>query len=257
MDREAWLGRMRDSMEAFFRAMIAATPSARAVEGDGVVATVIPVTPDRSVFNSVVYAGADGLAAAYDDLAAAYERAGVRAWTVWVPEDDARSRATLESAGHVLDAAPRAMVIDLDGYPAPDMAGIDWTTDPDTPPEVGRLNDVAYGIPTAGFEAAMGDGLVGVRSYVARLDGEPAACVSVTDHDRDAGIWAVATAPEARGRGLSTALMRQALHDAAARGCQSSTLQATKLGAPVYETVGYRDLGAIEMWERRTPAADG
>ena len=64
-------------------------------------------------------------------------------------------------------------------------------------------------------------------------------------------IWSVATAPEARGRGLSTALMRQALSDAAARGCETSTLQATKLGRPVYERVGYQDFGALQMWECR------
>jgi hypothetical protein len=45
--------------------------------------------------------------------------------------------------------------------------------------------------------------------------------------------------------------MRQALHDAALRGCETTTLQATKLGRPVYEQLGYSDLGAIEMWERR------
>ena len=61
----------------------------------------------------------------------------------------------------------------------------------------------------------------------------------------------VATLPEARGRGLAGALMAHALVDAGERGLRTSTLVATKMGRPVYERLGYRGLGALEMWERR------
>jgi hypothetical protein len=49
--------------------------------------------------------------------------------------------------------------------------------------------------------------------------------------------------------------MRRALADGRERGCEVSTLQATKLGRPVYERLGYRAFGVIEMWERRKPGA--
>ena len=52
--------------------------------------------------------------------------------------------------------------------------------------------------------------------------------------------------------GLAAALMRRALADGRARGNEVSTLQATKLGRPVYERLGYRSFGTIEMWERRS-----
>jgi hypothetical protein len=45
--------------------------------------------------------------------------------------------------------------------------------------------------------------------------------------------------------------MARALADAQDRGRLTTTLVATKLGRPVYERLGYRDFGAIEMWERR------
>jgi hypothetical protein len=32
---------------------------------------------------------------------------------------------------------------------------------------------------------------------------------------------------------------------------ETSTLIATKLGRPTYERLGFRPLGALQMWERR------
>jgi predicted GNAT family acetyltransferase len=61
----------------------------------------------------------------------------------------------------------------------------------------------------------------------------------------------VAVVPEARGQGLSGKLIAHALADAVERGRRTSTLVATKLGRPVYEKLGYRPLGVLEMWERR------
>ena len=61
----------------------------------------------------------------------------------------------------------------------------------------------------------------------------------------------VASVMPAVPNGLATALMAHALADARERGCTTSTLQATDLGRPVYERLGYRSLGEIQMWERR------
>src|ERR687898_68436 len=71
------------------------------------------------------------------------------------------------------------------------------------------------------------------------------------DDGGDAEIAWVATLPEARGRGISKQLMARAIIAAGERGRLTTTLVATKLGRPVYERIGYRDFGAIQMWERR------
>jgi GNAT superfamily N-acetyltransferase len=65
-------------------------------------------------------------------------------------------------------------------------------------------------------------------------------------------VYLVATLPEARGRGLATALVSHALREARTRGCATSSLQATARGRPVYERLGYRSIGAAQMWERRS-----
>ncbi len=64
----------------------------------------------------------------------------------------------------------------------------------------------------------------------------------------------VAVVPEARGLGIAGKLLRHALADAAERGLETSTLISTRLGRPVYERLGYREAGTLQMWEKR-PAA--
>ena len=245
--------RMLASMRVFFRPVGAATEGYRCIERDGVLATVTPAIPDRSLPNSVVYESEDALAVMLGELAEVYEEAGVRAWTVWTPSHDEATRSLLADAGHVLDANPAAMIADLAEVEPPRPG------DPEPDPEpqaadIGRINDEAYGLKDA-FAVLAGDGSADpAHSYVARLDGEAVACLGTRDHDGDCSIWEVAAVPAARGRGLVSGLMRRALADGRERGCDVSTLQATKLGQPVYERLGYREFGVIEMWERRKPA---
>jgi GNAT superfamily N-acetyltransferase len=128
----------------------------------------------------------------------------------------------------------------------------DWTDAGDLR-QVGEINDRAYGL-AGNFAAALtAPSAPGVHAYVAHHDGAAAACAVTYDRDGDCGVYMVATLPEARGRGLAGGLMTRALADAAERGCATSTLQATAAGAPLYARLGYRDLGAVQMWERRGP----
>jgi GNAT superfamily N-acetyltransferase len=250
MDDSTLFDRMLASLRAFYHAVVGAAHDSHLIDRDGVMAAVVPCTPDRSVFNGVVYQSAQDLARSLEDLAATYQEQGVRAWTVWVPKSDRESAALLERAGHRLDADPVAMALELDRFQGDPAAGVEIDPDPSIL-DVGRLNDIAYG-----YDGDFARSLAGLPEdaahlYVARLAGEPVASTAAIDHDRDCCIAFVATHPGARGRGLATALMTQALLDARDRGCTTTTLQATKMGRPVYERLGYRDLGPLQMWERR------
>ena len=250
MADEALWERMHKSMWMAFRAVPAAS-SGRSLELDGVLAGVTPAVPERSLPNSVLYETEDALAAALPTLTEAYAAAGIRAWTVWVPEHHERARAVLADAGHKLDATPTAMFADLHAVEAPRESD----PVPDSKPMLaylGRINDAAYATGDS-FRRILGDGPADSRfNYIARLEDRAVASVVSQDHGGDCSIWWVATVPEARGRGLAQGLMRRALADGRARGCEVSTLQATKLGRPVYERLGYRAFGTIEMWERRS-----
>jgi GNAT superfamily N-acetyltransferase len=249
-----WHGRMYETFAAAFAASAASVEDGRVLEPVGIFAAVNPAVSERSVFNSVLYESHDALASALDDLAAAYDEEGIQAWTVWVPEADRASARLLEEAGHVLDATPSAMVLDLDEMPEPDPGDLDWDAEA-TIEQVCAINDRAYGYEDGTFARGMGNMPEGVmRFYRARLGSKLASVVGTLELDGDCGIYWVATLPEARGRGLTSRLMHVALEEGRERGCDISTLQATKLGRPVYEALGYRDVGTLEMWERRRPS---
>jgi GNAT superfamily N-acetyltransferase len=237
-------------MRHWFRLVAGASPGARMLERHGATATVVPAAPERAVVNSVFYDDAAGLAAAYDEIAAAYAEIGA-VWTVWVPSDDEPARELLRRAGHELDATPAVMGVELSRIerPAPDALD-DWTAEGD-PVDVGPLNDRSYSFGTDSFTRALPrlprDELT---TYVARVDGRPAGCLLIVDYDRNADVELVAVVPEARGRGIAGKLLAHALADAAERGLETSTLIATNMGRPVYERLGYRQFGTLEMWER-------
>lgn len=251
-DRDGvWLSRIRESMVTAWEMITRSTEGGRALRRPGVFAAIVPLTPERSVMNSVLYSDREAMLATLEDLARAYEEAGVSAWTVWVPEADAEAAAALRRAGHVFDAEPRAMGMDLSAAEEPDLGGVEWSRDCDLL-TVGRINDAAYGYEDGTLASVIAELPADqVHPYAAHVDGEPVAVMMTIDCADDTEVAWVATTEVARGRGLATALMRQSLWDARERGQRTATLQATKLGTGVYRRVGFRDFGALEMWERR------
>jgi N-acetylglutamate synthase-like GNAT family acetyltransferase len=241
------------AMLHWYRLLGAGSEGARTFERDGVVAALVPASAQRSVVNAVVYEHPDALAAAYDEIAAAYDEIGAK-WTVWAHHGDAETTALLERAGHVLDGSPEAMAVDFAEAPPqrpPDGALADWTADGELS-DVGSINDRAYGYGGDWFSRALTrlpDGAVHI--YVVHRDGEAVGCCATTDTGSNTEVQMVAVVPEARGQGLSGKLIAHALADAVERGRRTSTLVATQLGRPVYERLGFRPLGVLEMWERR------
>jgi GNAT superfamily N-acetyltransferase len=141
---------------------------------------------------------------------------------------------------------------ELDGVERPADGSLpDWTA-AGRIADVGTVNDRSY---TFGGDS-FARGLAGfpeeeAHVYTAAEAGAPVACLIVVDDGRNADVEWVAVVPEARGRGLSGKLLAHALADAAERGAETTTLVSTRLGRPVYERLGYRPLGALQMWERR------
>jgi ribosomal protein S18 acetylase RimI-like enzyme len=250
VDDATLLARVEASLGCCYEVIAGGTEGSRLLRLDGVTAAIVPAASQRSFCNAVLYDRPQALKAALDDLAAEYEAAGVRAWTVWVRPGDGDSAALLEAAGHGLDATPQAMGMELGTFEQRASDECEIVVVDDVGP-LTAINDAAYGY-DGDFDRTLrsysGPGTV----YEAHVGGRPAAALMAYDRDGDCGIFFVATLAEARGRGLATELMKRALADARDRGCTTTTLQATKAGEPIYARLGYRALGRLEMWERRS-----
>jgi GNAT superfamily N-acetyltransferase len=246
---------MASSLQAWQRVLGNAAAGGEAFEIGGLVGSIAPIARSRSILNAV--AGPRGLgfsAGLLDEIDARYRSAGIDAWGVWVHEDDPRAGKALRDAGLVVDSRPTAMAIDL--AELADASHIDGVS-------VERCGDLAalaqvmgagYGFPseflTHGLPGLLDDG----HGWLASVDGEPASALVLVYHGGDAGVYLVATAPELRGRGAAGAALHRALLQARAEGCTTSTLQASEMGRSVYARLGYSDLGAYHLWERRRPA---
>ena len=88
----------------------------------------------------------------------------------------------------------------------------------------------------------------GLRRYLGYLDGVPVATSALVLHAGVAGIYAVATLPEARRQGIAAAMTRLPLLDAFAGGYQVGTLQASPMGYPVYQRLGFATVWGIELY---------
>ena len=237
------------NLSAFYRLLGDHSTGGMVLERDGLLAAVVPCCPNQSIVNAVLYEQADAVKAAHDELRETYAKAGVRVWRVWVPERDRTFGEWLEPAGYRLSGSPRAMALDLADAAITRVDDLRWERTEDAG-AVASLNEQAYGLPNGEFAAALKafeNGLA--RLYVAREQAEPAACAVALDAGSDCGIYAVATRPNSRGRGLASALIGNALADARDRGCTTSSLQSSTIGFPVYSRLGYRDLGPIRTWE--------
>jgi ribosomal protein S18 acetylase RimI-like enzyme len=240
------LRRAAEANAASFAAIAAASPGGRRLAQAGVSAIATPAAPERPLFNAAFGLEPGALADCYDRLAGFYAEAGVACWTAFVDPGDRDSAAALAASGHVLDGEPRMML----GM-SEDVAGADAGVELDpapTPETIAALNDRVYGYP--GSFARTLRSLAGLDAAVALAGGEPVACALAHDAGGDCHITLVATLPAHRRQGIASGLVRRLVRRGGERGCTTTSLVATRSGAPVYARLGYRDVGPVQMWER-------
>ncbi len=76
-----------------------------------------------------------------------------------------------------------------------------------------------------------------------------ATTTAVTYPAGPAWIGMVLTHPDWRGRGLARSLMNHALEQLDATGTTCQKLDATDMGRPLYRSLGFEEMFAVERWE--------
>jgi ribosomal protein S18 acetylase RimI-like enzyme len=157
-----------------------------------------------------------------------------------------------------------AMAADLDGLPSIEPAsGVTWAR-VDTADGIPDLLDVLC----AGFEvpdslrpmferalAGVASAPRHVASYLVSLDGRPASTAMAAVIDDVAGIYNVATIPEARGRGLGALATHLAMRRGGELGAKMAVLESSDMAYSLYERLGFREVGRYRVLVRRREGA--
>jgi ribosomal protein S18 acetylase RimI-like enzyme len=219
------------------------------IERPGVVASIVPAAPDSPTLNAAVALEPEEAVRHLAEIAERWRDARVRRWGIWIDGAATQTTRALRTAGLTLTASSPGMGAALESLYIPSMNGEVPQTDLKT---VGRVNDLAYGNPDQRLERTLTPLPKGaLRGFKADFQGVPAAVALAMHHDGDCGVSFVATTPEARRRGLASLVMRGTLHDARGHGCTSTTLQATEVGQRLYDSLGFRRLCDMQLWEQR------
>lgn len=78
-----------------------------------------------------------------------------------------------------------------------------------------------------------------VSMFVGYVDGRPASTSCLITTGSVAGVYWVSTLEGFRGRGIGAAISAHAIRVGQSLGCDMATLQASRMGRPVYERMGF------------------
>ena len=230
----------------------------RSLSLPGVRAFALPSRPGNLFQQQVMYESLEALVDALAPLAVWYRSQGVGAWRVPVLPGDSATAEVLERFGHRAgDAVPAMGRLLEDTEPPPPEYTL---APPQGLEEVVELNALAYGREDVGYITPwrlLPETAMHLYPLVAWEAGRALACGVAVEEAGTAGIYLVATHPEARRRGLASAVMRGLHVGARARGCTVAVLQSTVLGYSVYRSLGYRDVGAWTSWVYRAACGGG
>lgn len=92
--------------------------------------------------------------------------------------------------------------------------------------------------------------------FLAELDGRPAGTVTTCRFGRVAWVAMMLVDESLRGRGIGRSLMRHALDDLDSKGARTIRLDATPLGRPLYESLGFTAESILTRYHGVLPPAD-
>jgi hypothetical protein len=173
-----------------------------------------------------------------------------RGFSIWVRAGQAADddlAAAAEAAGfQAVYAMPEMLLGEaLATEPLPTGAELRRLSEPDDVPDFWQVAKAAYasnGFPPEVFAGYTDHSRLLAQDIVAfaiHLDGEPASIAMTIVSHRVAGIYWVGSVERARGLGLGRAVTVGATNAGFALGAEIASLQASPMGKPIYDKLGY------------------
>lgn len=173
-------------------------------------------------------------------------------WTVMPSDSPADLRTRLSAVGFAFEYDTPGMAVDLavlrDAPATPSDLSIEEVRDPGAIEVFAHMSVIGYGMPPE-LEAPLRDLLLGlpswprapIRCFLARQNGKPVATSIVVLVGGVAGIFNVATVPDARRRGIGAAVTLAALRAARDEGYRIAILESSTMGYGVYQRMGFAE----------------
>lgn len=156
---------------------------------------------------------------------------------------DPAAEAACEQLGMpYADTVPGMASLALTAPPLPPGLAIQRVTAPRELAAFSRVVAHAFGLPLRLAEGLFPPAILlepGIELFLGTAGDEPVATATLIRSGGVAGVYNVATLPGHRRRGYGEALTWQAVSAGAARGCDMAALQASEMGRPVYERMGF------------------
>ncbi len=225
-----------------WQALAATSAGARLVHTSTAVSAVFPRWAPLN--NAILRDGpsAESASVAAAQLSALYDGAGVASWALWVPSNanDFHTPDVVRAVpGMSRDTTTLVMTRPLaPGLPA------DSRVRRTTIEAAIRAGDEPVPLAELPDDDAGSD----VEAWALVVERRAVASALTHVNGRDVGVYAMATAPGWRRRGLARALMCHVLAHAHHRGARTASLQSTPMGEHLYRSLGFGPVGRFEEW---------
>ena len=238
----------RGNLIETFEVITAAQPNG-VVRREGGVLTIASGLP-MSLFNQIfIESESASPTAVAEAVALMRERGAPWVLTLATGLDD-RFPSVAVDLGLVLDPGKGfpGMAVSPIPAPGPEPAGLDIRRVAGASlPDHANVIERGFGLDRTIIDAVVSDAVAAdprFAFYVGYVDGVAAVSGLGVRTDDTIGVFNIATLEEARRRGYGAAITRRILIDGALLGCTIGTLQASDMGRPVYEAIGFRTVAS-------------
>lgn len=211
-------------------------------------------SPSHPVISNAAFRGSDSVGAkGFVARAKEFFGARGRGFSIWIrgdlPEDRDLAAAATEAGCQLVYEMPEMVLrAPAEEAPLPPGAELRRLSEPGQARDYWRVAASAYasiGFPPEVFGHYSNEaGLLAenVAAFIAYLDGEPVAIAMTIVSHGVAGIYWVGSLEQARGKGLGRAVTAAATNAGFELGADVASLQASPMGKPVYQAMGYETL---------------